>query len=303
MEETDLDLVIFQIVFGELPNMDSLTVDMDFVFEPRGNHYYSPFSNCFGVTWGSDIGGQRELLVVMEALCLSGKGLRTFQAGAFHWSLFTHSDLLHRFIETQNFSLTTLQLDMTNEVDDDESTSEAEDCAEFWKETNALSQFVGQFPKLQHLFIRWDTSRMREVEFDPFPARFHDVIPEGQVWPSLKTFTIGAVVAKESQLVEFFEAHKTTLKYVSLQTIDLSAGDSWLRLLPRLQKMLTLEDAWIYGRLYAPGTSREEMECWDILDGEAFPEDEFCTEVSKYMVEGGTCPFTEENMDFGDILW
>lgn len=292
----DLDEAAFETSLTQLPNLEKLTVDVGFIFSPKGNHHYSPFRKAIVPPTYREGTGQRELLKIMSALCRSGRKLRKFRVGLFHYDLFANSLLLERFVTTQSQTLTTLRLDMTSGDEEDLST-ETEECSVFLRETQALSRFLTQFPKLQKLYVRWETWYMQESCYEVFPARFEDVIEEGKIWPDLKSFTIGAVTAKESQLLRFFEAHKS-LKFLGLQTIELDEGDSWQRLLPKLQGMLTLEDALIYGRLYAPAPTLWGWgECWDIADADAFPFDDFRDEITDYMVHGGECPLNEDNMD------
>lgn len=297
IREHCIDAEIFARAFSDFENMEKLTVDIGYRFDPQGDHTYSPFVDCLDTIAEQDQNSLRELCFVVAAVCNSGRKLREFQAGSFHWSFFAIEPVIERFIETQKSTLTVLRLDMINDLDENELTTEADVCSEFWKETKALSRFLAQFPNLQTLDVRWDGSALYETYYELFPARFEDVVEKGQVWPSLKEFAIGSVTTSESELLDFFEAHKATLKSLEFQTIDLSEGDSWRRLLPRLQKMLTLDHALIYGRLYAP-TEHLHEEQWDIADARAFLYDEFRDVLADYMVNGGECPLTEDNMNF-----
>ena len=105
-------------------------------------------------------------------------------------------------------------------------------------------------------------------------------------WKELEHVCLEKIDADADELIQFFQRHKRTLKRVHLEDLRLIDG-SWIDVLEAMEKVLSLEDVWIYGQLMA----EEQVEFWSL-----WPEhDKFGTQeaIHKFLLHGGKCPLRD----------
>lgn len=305
MIEKREDFELLNLAICRFPALKSVAINCGGTIRRRHFSLYYPFNGLYSHDFRyGEHPGVRQFLAVVVALAGAKTKLKTLRLAGVHWNVCLHREMLDIVANTQSH-LTTLQLDLVGYLEpDDEVEEEIQNshrvCRRTLKRTKVLSHFLRRLPRLHSLELAWSCIYMHEIRHSEFPAEFEDLIEEGYVWKHLRNLTLRGVVAKERLLLQFFELHNKTLRFLEMDTIDLTAGDSWMRMLPQIQKTLKLRAAWIEGRLFAP-TRVREREQWMIW-GSADPDETLGDELEAYLCNGGELPLTRENMDFKSYI-
>jgi hypothetical protein len=161
------------------------------------------------------------------------------------------------------------------------------------KEAGTLPDFLGTLPRLRALAVAFCSLSPRGPGVSEGWLR--DVVRRGQHWPHLASLSFGGMNLNKSLLMDVLENHKDTLRRFELFAVWLD--DHWPSTLAEMQDMLSLEDATIWSGLC------NDQGRWKILD---HPEpvrtddrENVVHAIRKFMLKGGSCPITDENMARG----
>lgn len=179
-----------------------------------------------------------------------------------------------------------------------------------------LAMIIGSASMLQTLRL----SIKRHESFknnDMLPSvELEDLLVYRGHWPCLETFRMTGIVASDSALRKFLEAHANTLR--SLELCDTSlcplSSESWVAMIAFLQQSLHLTHIHFDGCLWSVN------DCWEARTEHyyerhpgklprpiiPFPQDCLKKKIERYIVYGGQCPlrYTDETKeDCGDFSW
>lgn len=132
-----------------------------------------------------------------------------------------------------------------------------------------------------------------------YPATLTQLIPSQVDWPlrqlELRVFEISA-----SAFIAVIRKYRITLKNLGFSDVCLTgSGDSWLKLLPSIRELLTLETASLYQLLEARDSNMKITEAWFAHETEGgFPR-QFNgrrAKLENYLVHGRPMPLKPTEM-------
>ncbi|OCL04941.1 hypothetical protein AOQ84DRAFT_106602 [Glonium stellatum] len=241
--------------------------------------------------------GLRQLTALLTAISDAEIKLDRVEAGCLSWRFFAQEEsIMRRMVQATRFvTKINLLLDTAVDEDDIQLDFEGAECREYLSH-GSLCRFLQNMPNLTSLKVIFD------IEFEPdivLPATIPDIVGHGTKWPKLEEFGVGGIAAKEADLLAFLDDHKDTLRRLTIKTIMLDAGESWISTFPKIQQTLSLDEASLFGVLCAGDSTAQIEESWDIGE-DKYSEDPVRQELARYLVEGGQCPLYLSNMHFRD---
>ena len=254
MRLQDFNLEVLKDALMKMPNVKIIEFSTECALG-RSSRMAEAFKDCLSMPYadlqseeGCGVGQLRSLLVAAEA---AGLKFETLAAGNVDWRFFQESSKQNqevlRKMQRSVHALHTLKLYITTHGDNggwfdwDHFHPIIPECARSLHETSHLKDFITATPNLERLDINFDCD-------DPFPPTTLCDSVGTFTWHSLRVAAFAYISADEDCLAQFFVRHASTLRKLRLETILLTTG-SWLPLLRRARKTLTLEQACICGRL------------------------------------------------------
>lgn len=243
----------------------------------------------------------RQLFAICLGLQHSPCRIKTFEAKWIDWRFLSNHHILP--IMTDVFkNLTSLHLGISVAGDGawqlNDTFEEDADYDDFYEFATVLgrkglSVFLASLMALESLKIQIKPqSQPRALwTMEDGPPMMRHVIPSEQTWPKLRELTLSFMHFTEDEFLDLLLRHRPLLKKLDLR--DIMIFKSWHEFLPKLSAM-RLEEVTVNGSLCGtpPGAHEyriEGQENWHLW------ENGLAKKVSKYLVEGGEFPLTDEN--------
>jgi hypothetical protein len=250
--------------------------------------------------------GKRQLNSLLLAIADTGIKLDKLRAGALSWQFFRQSWERLGKMANACTSLRSIHLILhTGSREPDIVGTGNTDCHRYMAETRAIHYFLGHLQNLETLKVKFDFGPEVEEEGAEvkrrFPLRLEHAVGN-TFWPRLTRLDLGCFEVQEEVLLDFLDKHKSTLRFLGLCDVALDRGGSWFSLLPKVQDMLTLRDAVVFGLLYARGLGAVNSEEWHIPFPDGWPRHSHAlgNRLTDYLVNGGELPLNRDNMQFWD---
>ncbi|KAK3290418.1 uncharacterized protein B0H64DRAFT_412300 [Chaetomium fimeti] len=232
----------------------------------------------------------RVLAVLLEALEDNDTKLETLKAGRLDWR--SIGDLPRTPVQLGLFSnLADLNLHFCVCGIHRYRHGERPDLVEYARQTEAgmLPTFLEALPRLRALSIAFCSMFPNGPGVSEGWLR--DVMRPGHHWPHLTSLSFGGMNLTRSLFMDILARHKDTLRRLELFSVWLDGH--WPSTLAEMRKMLTLEDATIWGGLCC------DEGRWRILDHpEPVPDgrENVVHAIRRYMLHGDPCPITDRSM-------
>ncbi|KAI1470935.1 uncharacterized protein F4812DRAFT_469396 [Daldinia caldariorum] len=167
-----------------------------------------------------------------------------------------------------------------------------------------ISKLLEALPTLKNLGLFFTQPAYRHAGY----AEFNNIVTPRFKWENLGMVYLHQVKADINDLLDFFQLHQLTLKYIALSHCSLSTS-SWARLLREMKKAMKLDrirlskllfgDSEAVGNLSDPtAVLTDQRECWDFgANYEEHHQTQFLSDINEWFVHDGPCPLTPERID------
>lgn len=279
-------------VMPKFPNLRLVTMSSGFEFYEGGEQRSkaSPYDDCVHEAQSRfKPEGCLHLEVLLEALAQSDIRIEHLRAGSLSWRFFEKApEDLSRFFKPLT-NLTYIDLILVTEMDDNgnDINDDLSKCRRSLR-SGLVRNLLRSMPRLETLSFAIHSG----IEDLGQGARLGDVIQVGHHWPNLSDLSIQNVECNKSDLINFLELHKGSLKSLCLQDIQLTQG-SWKNVLPYIRQNLHLDYVCICGTLSGhsedEGGSNNTLYCdeqYFLWDPQSGPSD-MRSSVNLYCQVGG----------------
>ena len=307
------DFLTLSRVFEKCPNVRALVFSNGYAFH-NYRRIHDPFEAALQMPYCHfEPMGVEQLLVALIASASPYAKLAKLIAGTISWEFFSRADCCPSvLIRAACSSLTHLQLELTTGMTEDDIVGvEVAACRRQLEMDGSIRKFLRRIPNLEVLDLTFDFMNEDPDSsiFAPmYPADLKDIIPDGHLWPTLRTLRLGCFETSQGDLMRFLDNHKGTLKNLTLIDVSLDVkfiddrveeDGSWMELLPHIRNTLILEYGCLHGEISACGAHPGGNEEWHI-NHECVPGDEdFQEEIINYLTrKTDVCPLREDNMYF-----
>jgi hypothetical protein len=138
-------------------------------------------------------------------------------------------------------SMTDVTLDLLIDTLEDQAC-----CIDVFSKGN-LRRVLAQLGMLRHISLSF-YSELPSCDILCSHAPFEQILETQSAWPHLKSLHLDSFDGTAQELLSFLEAHKSTLKGLTLRNHFLLSG-SWMQLLPEVRELLNLKQAEIAGAI------------------------------------------------------
>ena len=162
------------------------------------------------------------------------------------------------------------------------------ECWDFFVWNRSLHDLLAAASNVEDLCIGFDCS-------DPYAPAEINYIFGSKTWPFLHTLSIECIEISAKEWLAFIERHSSTLKSLTLCSLELFRGE-WVDVLERMQQSLSLKYVYLGSQL----TGLHPQQFWNLAPGSRASSRDMCSQGNRtqkaledFFYHGGDCPLRD----------